>query len=366
MLKKSIMFMAALFVLATMSAKNVTVTLSPADKAQLIQKGKVVQPVSPGVYNIQVSIVDLVFTAQADGYDAESFVINLRSPVTMQINLKPNKKHVSVTSDPESATIYVDGRESGKGQVAFDINKGESKTIKLVEDGYDNYLKRINFNDQSDIIMTYNVEMIPNRKEVAILVDVPAEFFVDGISIGKGEKSAKFYVHKGKISQLVVRAEGYLELVKKISFESCEPSYNLTKDLVVDQAYASSVSRADIANKKMEFMIKKGMTREQATQRMKYYISELFETLEINDNVSGWYRTAWNSKTFEAENMVVRTRVELKEVPDNGDGQIKYKFYLQSQVAYKPEPQEGDFKPWNRILQEYDKLVSDIQNLVAN
>lgn len=344
-------------------AKNVSVTVQPAN-AQLIQKGKVVQPVSPGVYNISVSIVELVFTAQADGYDAESFVINLKSPATMQINLKPNKKHVTVTSDPASALIFVDGRESGHGQVEFDINKGESKTIKLVEDGFDTYLKRINFNDYSNTTMTYNVSMVPNRKEVAILVDAPAEFFVDGISIGKGEQSAKFYIYKGKISQLVVRAEGYLDLEKKISFESCESSYNLSRDLVVDQAYASSVSRADIANKKMEFMIKKGMTRDQAIQRMKYYISELFETLEINDNVSGWYRTAWNSKTFESENMVVRTRVELKEVPDNGDGQIKYKFYLQSQAAYKKDPQEGDFKPWNRILQEYDKLVSDIQNLV--
>ena len=364
-MKKVFLFLVVMCCSAVLSAKNVSVTVQPAN-AQLIQKGKVVQPVSPGVYNIPVSIVDLVFTAQADGFDAESFVINLKSPATMQINLKPNRKHVTITSDPASAMIYVDGRESGHGQVEFDINKGESKTIKLIEDGYDTYLKRINFNDQSDVFLSYNVAMVPNRKEVAVLVDAPAEFFVDGISIGKGEKSAKFYVHKGKISQLVVRAEGYLELVKKISFEGCEPSYNLTKDLVVDQAYASSVSKAEIANKKMEFMIKKGMTREQATQRMKYYISELFETLEINDNVSGWYRTAWNSKAFEAENMVVRTRIELKEVPDNGDGQIKYKFYLQSQVAYKKDPQEGDFKPWNRILQEYDKLVSDIQNLVAN
>lgn len=365
-MKKVFLFLVAMCCSAALFAKNVSVTVQPAN-AQLIQKGKVVQPVSPGVYNIPVSIVDLVFTAQADGFDAESFIINLKSPATMQINLKPNRKHVTITSDPASAMIYVDGRESGHGQVEFDILKGESKTIKLVEDGYDTYLKRINFNDQSDVFLSYNVAMVANRKEVVVLVDAPSEFFVDGISVGKGEQSAKFYVHKGKISQLVVRSEGYLELVKQISFDSSESSYNLTKDLVVDQSYANSVSRADIANKKMEFMIKKGMTREQATQRMKYYISELFETLEINDNVSGWYRTAWNTKEFKqggAGNKVVRTRVELKEVPDNGDGQIKYKFHLQSQISYKQDPKEGDFIPWDRILQEYDKLVSDIQNLV--
>lgn len=364
-MKKLFMFLLSVCCSSVMFSKSVTVTIQPAT-AQLIQKGKIVPNVANGVYNINVSIVDLVFTASADGYDSESFVINLKSPSMMQIDLKPNRKHVTVTSDPATAMIYVDGRESGHGQVEFDINRGESKTIKLLEDGYDTYLKRVNFNDQSNTLMSYNVQLVPNRKEVSVLVDTPAEFFVDGIPMGKGEKYCKFFVHKGKIHQLVVRAEGYLELVKKISFESVETSYNLTKDLVVDQAYASSVSKADIANKKMEFMIKKNMTREQATQRMKYFISEQFETLEINDNVSGWYRTVWNSRVFEAENMVVRTRIELKEVPDNGDGQIKYKFYLQSQVAHKTNPQEEDFKPWNRILREYDKLVSDVQNLVAN
>ena len=131
----------------------------------------------------------------------------------------------------------------------------------------------------------------------------------------------------------------------------------------LDHAYTSS-EVIDIANKRTEFTVKKGMTREAAIQRLKYYISELFETLEINDNTSGWYRTVWNQEAFDRGASIVRTRVEIKEIPDNGDGQIKFKFLIQSQITNNTNPKEEDYHNWNRVLKKYAKLVSDIQNLV--
>jgi len=362
-MKKVFLFLVAIFCSTAMFAKQVSVTVQP-DNAQLIQKGKVVQPVSPGVYNIKVSLGDLVFTAQADGYDAEQFIINLKSPATMQINLKPNKKHVNVTSDPSTATIFVDGREAGNGQAQFEIRKGESKTIKLVADEYDTYLKRINFNDQVGIDMTYNVSMVRNTRTINVLVDAPAaEFYADGILVTKGKNSAEFQIHKNRPTQLIVRAEGYLEFSKMIYFTEDRNSINLTSELSIDQSYAASQSSAGTANRRQEFMVKKSMSREQATQRMKYYISELFETLEINDNVSGWYRTEWNYEEFPGD-ICIRTRLEIKEIPDNGDGQLKFKYLLQSQYTTKKSRNDEDYKDWDRVLKKYAKLVVDIRNLV--
>ena len=132
----------------------------------------------------------------------------------------------------------------------------------------------------------------------------------------------------------------------------------------VDQAYTASEPGAAIANKRTEFMIKGGMNREQAIQRMKYYISEVFETLEINDNVSGWYRTIWNEEEYKGRG-TIRSRVEIKEVPDNGDGKLKYKFLLQSQISTISDPKDEDYHDWDRVLKKYVKLVTDIRSLVG-
>ena len=363
MLKKCFLFAAALLCTITMSAKTVQITVSPSSAMVLQQKGKVLQPVSPGVYSITCSIVDLAFTAQADGYDSESFVVNLKSPLTMKVELKPNRKHVNITADPKDAVIYVDGREAGQGQVSFDINKGESKTIKLMADEYDTYLKRINFSDQSSIEMTYNVEMVRNTRTINVLVDAPsAEFFADGIMVTKGKNSATFQIHKDKPTQLIVRAEGFLEYTKMVYFDQEGSSINLTSELSIDKAYTASEPGAAIANKRTEVMIKKGMSRDDAIQRMKYYISELFESLEINDNVAGWYRTVWNMEQYPDK--IIRSRYEIKEIPDNGDGKLKFKLLLQSQVSYTGTKDE-DFRDWDRVLKKYAKLHTDVQSLVS-
>lgn len=362
LMKKLFFIIMALFCTTASYAKNVSVTVTPAT-AVVYQKGKVVQPVSPGVYSIQVSIVDLVFAVQADGYDSEQFVINLKSPSTMQINLKPNRKQVAITSDPSTADIYVDGRLMGQSPIEFTINKGETKNIILMADGYDRYVKSVSFYDQSDIRMAYNIEMVLNRRDVNVLVDAPsAEFYVDGVLVSKGKNSATFQLFKEKPVQLVVRAEGFLEYSRIMNFQENVSSYNLTQDLAVDQAYTASEPGSDIANKRFEAMVKKTMSRDDAIQRMKYHISELFETLEINDNVSGWYRTAWNVEQYPDK--IIRSRIEIKQVPDNGDGQLKFKLLLQSQVSYKTSPKDEDFRPWDRVLKKYAKLLSDIRNLI--
>lgn len=364
-MKKIIVIAMALGCCIFSNAKTVSVTINPAS-AVLMQKKNVVPAMSPGVYSITVSIVDLVFTAQADGYDPEQFVINLKSPNTMQINLKPNRKNVTISTNPEEAVILVNGREAGQGQATFTINKGEVKTVKAVAEGYDTYVKQIRFEDIATVDMAEDVSLVKNSRDVKVLIDADAaEFWVDGVLVGNGRNEAKFTLKKGKTAQLVVRAPGYREYSRLFSFydEPDRESFNLTKDLAIDHAYAASEPGAEIANKSMNFMIPKKMPRDQAIQRMKYYISEVFETLEINDNATGWYRTAWNREQFDNDTWI-RTRVELKEVPDNGDGQLKYKFLLQSQITHVKDARDEDYHPWGRVLKRYAKLAIDVRNVV--
>lgn len=360
-MKKVFLTALACVVTSMLFAKVVSVVVTPED-AQVMQNRKIVAPAQPGVYSITVSIVDLVFSVQADGYDAQQFVVNLKSPQQMRIDLQPNRKQVSVIADPIDATIYVDGKEVGTGVADFTIHKGERKNVRCILDGYDTYNKQISFDDQKDIKMSYNLTLQQNRKTVNVLVDATSvEFFVNGLPVAKGKNSASFDVYKGKKTELVVRAEGYKEFLRIISFDEDVTSYNLTQELAVDEAYAASEPGADLANKTTYFMIKKGRSKEDVFNRLKYEISEKFETLEINDNVSGWYRTIWN--TEEIEGKYIRTRIELKEVPDNGDGQVKIKFLMQSQVAFKEHAKDEDYHAWDRVLKKYADLAKTMRYL---
>ncbi len=365
---KKLLLLAILIVcsVTSLSAKDISVTVSP-EHATILQKGKVVQPVTPGVYSLKVGLFGSeVFTVQADGYDSQQFIVSSKSPATMQVTLKPNRKQVSFSAEPNTATIYVDGRESGKGVVDFTIHKNESKTVKIELDGYDTYIKHIGFNDQSDTKMSYNVALTPNRREVNILVDTKsAEFWYDGVLVANnGNNMATITLHKGKDAQLVIRAEGFLEYSRIMRFSENMTSYNLTQEMSVDQAWVSSEPGAAIANKRTEFTVNKNnMTREDAIRRMKYYIGEIFDTYEVNDNYSGWYRTIWNVEAYPG-NQFIRTRVEIKEIPDNGDNQLKFKFLIQSQITNKEHAKDEDFKDWDRVLKKYSKLATDLRSIV--
>ncbi len=363
---KKLLLLAILIVCSAtcLSAKNISVTVSP-EHATILQKGKVIPPVTPGLYNLKVGLLGSeVFTVQADGYDSQQLVLSSKSPATMQIALKPNRKQVAFSAEPNTATIYVDGREMGKGVVDFTIRKNESKTVKIEQDGYDTYIKHIGFNDQSDTKMSYNVTLTPNRKDVNILVDTnSAEFWFDGVLVAKGNNMATITLHKGKDAQLVIRAEGFLEYSRVMRFSESTTSYNLTQEMSVDQAWVASDPGADLANKRTEFTVKNDMSREDAIKRMKYYIGEIFETYEVNDNYSGWYRTVWNVEAYPG-GQYIRTRVEIKEIPDNGDNQLKFKFLLQSQITTKEHAKDEDFKDWDRVLKKYVKLAMDLRHIV--
>ncbi len=358
MLKKSLLFVAALMCVVSLSAKTVRITIEPSNAQLFQQKGKQVTPIEKGVFDIPCSIVDLAFTAKAEDYDSQSFVVNLKSPKTMHIVLQLNKKHVVITSDPNDAKIYVEGREAGQGQAKFDILKGESKTIKLMAEEYDTYLKRINFSDFDQRNVEYNVEMVRNTRTVNIRVDAPAKFYVDGVVVSEGQKEASIKLLKERPVRLNIVADGYLEYSELVYFNDDIPT-NMTSKLEVDEGYVASDPITDQANKKFVITVKKGMSREDAIQRMKYYISEKFETLEINDNIAGWYRTAWTTRAYKG--YIVRTRVEIKERPDNGDGKLQYNMMVQSQIAYKEEPSDHDFSDWKRILKDYSTILSDIK-----
>ncbi len=359
-MKKFLLFIFVIFLSQSSYAKNISLTVFP-ENAVVIQNGKVLPAVSNGTYSIEIILAPKTLVIQADGYESQTATLNLNSPRAMKVELSLNRKDVSITSIPSNASIFVDGIEMGEGIANFTIKKGESKQIRITEKGFDTYVGSINFYDQYDKKMSYNIDLKRNEREANILVDAPAaEFYADGKLIGKGKNSASITLYKGQDVELVVRAEGYLEFSRILKFEESISSYNLTQDMAIDESYVASEPGTDLANTRTEFTVKKGLTRDEAIRRIKYYVGELFQTYEVNDNFSGWYRTVWNVETFPG-NIYVRSRVEIKEIPDNGDGQVKFKFLLESQITNIKDATDEHYRPWKRVLKKYAKLAQDVR-----
>ncbi len=186
-----------------------------------------------------------------------------------------------------------------------------------------------------------------------------ADIKLNGDIVGTGSYS--FSLQEGYYKELLLEAPGYLSKRVRVNYSDNRSSYNFT--LEQDEAYLASTSGADVANKNMRILVKKGMSRDDALKKLKYYVTDNFETLEVNDNASGWIRTAWNVERFNSA--TVRTRLELKEVPDDGSGALSFKFFIASQWA-KPKCGTNDecFSDWDRILKKFAKLYSDMQNAV--
>lgn len=289
MLKKIFAIVIALcspiFLLAT---KRVQVEVIPS-LSLLYWEGKVLEPVYPGIYVIEASIKNKNILVQAEGYDQEELIVNSKSPDIIRLKLKPNRKIVSIHSEPQDAIIYVNELEAGQGNIELEINKDETKTIKLVAEGYNEYVTQISFGDLKDI-SSYAIKM------------------------------------------------------------------------KIDPAYVAS-RRSEMANRSLLWEIPVYISHDVAINGIKFHLSKFFDTFDICDDASGWYRSTWHYDKFP--NKIVRSRLEIKEM-GNQEKRILVRMLLQSQVSAQTQNvKDDDFQDWNRVLNKYEHLFRDLHDDVS-
>jgi hypothetical protein len=269
-------------------------------------------------------------------------------------------KPVTISVTPSTATISQNNNVLGNGTYSTSIAPKSYKSFSISADGYDTQTATIYYSDNKS---SYQYTLVPNRRTIHISVNPDnANIKIDGNIVGTG--SYTFALPKGNYQDMQLSASGYLPKQVRVKYSDNQDSYNFNME--EDQAFLSSVSGTDIANKKMKINVKEGVSREQALKTLKFYITNNFETLEVNDNMAGWVRTAWVSTKFNSTSVrTVRTRVEIKEVPDDGSGTLGFNFYIASQFATERcGTNEECFQDWDRILKKYATLYADMQNSV--
>ena len=110
--------------------------------------------------------------------------------------------------------------------------------------------------------------------------------------------------------------------------------------------------------------VKPDRTKDEAWKIIVATILGKFDVLEMNDEKSGYLRTAWVGKNFAAN--TVRMRVNVKQATD---APLTYKIKFISEASGSPRtPYSADeqFDAIGRILKTYDGFLDELITKLKN
>jgi uncharacterized protein (DUF736 family) len=207
------------------------------------------------------------------------------------------------------------------------------------------------------LVANANAQLFGGKTKSINVIPDHAKIMMGGTEVATGQ----YNLTMGRADYIVLKlsAPGYID--KTVRVYKSDKSNTLTFRLEPDEAYFASDEGSNLANKTMRIVVRKGISADEVWKRITYYITDQFPNMEITDKSAGWIRSAWNTETFPYA--VVRTRIEIKEMPGMDD--LTYRIELQSQIAWRScGLNDQCFSKWERILKKYKKAVEDLRNSV--
>jgi hypothetical protein len=190
-----------------------------------------------------------------------------------------------------------------------------------------------------------------------------ARISVNGVMTGSGQTTIT--VPKSDCVTLEVGLEGYVQEVRTYCNKKgmSSPPKSDYIQLSVDDSYTSSM-QSDIANNEIVLNVKSARLRDDAWRTIVNAILGKFDVLEVNDEKSGYLRTAWSGVSFKSN--TIRSRVIIKMV-DSDKLMFKIKFISEesgkSSTAFSADEQ---YRSYSRILKKYDGFIEELQTRLAN
>jgi hypothetical protein len=276
---------------------------------------------------------------------------------------------VNIIATPATAKIYVDGRVKGTGTYTISVGKKNCVTVEVREDGYlpeiRSYCNKKGYDDPppvDNIQLKQNEALLPST--VAITTNPQAaKIFVNGVEMGSG--SHQLSVPLNECLTVEVKAEGFVQESRNYCKKQGQgaPPKSAYFKLQPDESYTSSIE-SDLANKELVLNVKPERTKEEAWKIIVATILGKFDVLEMNDEKSGYLRTAWVGKTYTAN--TYRMRVIIKQ-DTNEPLAYKIKFISEAsgapRTAYSADEQ---FDPIGRILKTYDGFLDELITKLKN
>ena len=201
-------------------------------------------------------------------------------------------------------------------------------------------------------------------RKITIRVPDGATIRVNGKEVGTSEYTIKLV--KGSKAKIEVEKKGFVTYMTTIHNDESEvapPAVIVlsenTPEFPEDESFSSS-TESDVANRDFVMSTPDGMSEENAWKIVAQIIQTYFDELEQIDRETGYLRTAWVYKRYP--NRTVRTRVIVKI---NNREPLKYSLKISSEEcsdrAKLDSRDDDDFRPWDRVLNKYKEIISEMQ-----
>lgn len=266
---------------------------------------------------------------------------------------------VNVSVKPSGTEIYVDNIMLGKDAFNVIVPYGTCVIVKISKSGYADIEKSYCNKDHSLVPPVFDNFVLEDRIVQINTTPETAEIKVEGIIVGTG--SHNLLIPKGRCIEVEIMHEG---------FDNQKKNYCNTKDrnippptdhieLQQDESWASSI-QSDQANINFSVSVNPNTSEDKAWKIISQIVMDKFDVLEITDKFTGYIRTAWAIKVF-SNGTTIRTRIIIK---GGGDDPLRYIIKIVSEESDEPGVSVKDdekFKEWDRILNTYKDVISEVQ-----
>jgi hypothetical protein len=278
-------------------------------------------------------------------------------------NLELADRLVKVIADPPGCEITVDGKIAGGTSAEVVVPKGECITMKVSKDGFAPVEK--SYCNKPEMGMPPVTEQISLKDRIIQINTTPedAAIRVDGRAVGKGSYS--LLVKRDQCAEIEVMKDGFDTNKKSYCNKAnmSEPPVTDHIRLAEDEAWLSSI-RSDQANVNFSIPVNSNLSDEAAWKIIGQIVMEKFDVIEISDPVTGYLRTAWNVKLF-GNGKTIRTRCIVKLGNTNP---LRYVIKIVSEESIVPGTsvkEDENFKEWDRLLNAYKDIISEIQARIS-
>jgi len=267
------------------------------------------------------------------------------------------------TTPAEGSYIYVDGVKVGEGNAQIVLKPGTCVLVKADKEGFVE-IERTYCNKEGSPEPPVSDKVSLSDRKITIRVPDGATIRVNGKEVGTSEYTIKLV--KGSKAKIEVEKKGFVTYMTTIHNDESEvapPAVIVlsenTPEFPEDESFSSS-TESDVANRDFVMSTPDGMSEENAWKIVAQIIQTYFDELEQIDRETGYLRTAWVYKRYP--NRTVRTRVIVKI---NNREPLKYSLKISSEEcsdrAKLDSRDDDDFRPWDRVLNKYKEIISEMQ-----
>lgn len=186
-----------------------------------------------------------------------------------------------------------------------------------------------------------------------VVIPQTAKIFVDGNYVGEGMYMLKFS-GKDDFFAITLEAPGYVTKTIKVFKDDSRKTLSFT--LAEDDAYLGS-SLSNLANKYFTINARGGLDSDTAWKILHQILLNYFDEIQTSDKASGYILTPWVTHTFPVSETKVRTRVQIKEITNEG---LAYQIRVMSEIAPMGSA-DYNYKEWSRVLKQFEPLINEMQ-----